>query len=394
MRDFQYPLAIFIFLSSLLLACQSHNPHSSIWQEVADHDRDRILEQAKQALSAPIVTVTDSVCQRSEGGTHDFYSEGDYWWPDPEHLDGPYIRRDGLTNPDNFTAHRRAMRQMSIHVAALAAAFEITGESKYASRAIDHLDAWFINPKTRMNPHMKFAQAIKGRVPGRGVGLIDGIHLVEPAQCVSLLEASGQLTSQQVQAIKVWFVQFLDFMTQHEYGIDERERKNNHGSCWVMQAAQFASLVGDTTLMNYCRHRYKTVLLPNQMATDGSFPMELERTKPYGYSLFNIDAMTMVVHILSDDQHDLWSFTLDEGQGIAKGIEFIYPYIRDKQSWPYEPDVMYWDEWPLRHPSLLFAGIHLNKPEYIELWKTLPADPKTEEGWRNFPIRQPVLWIE
>jgi hypothetical protein len=394
MRDFQYPLTIFILLVSLLLACQSQNRHSPIRQEVADHDRARILEQAEQALSAPVVTVTDTVCHRSEGGPHDFYSEGDYWWPDPEHPDGPYIRRDGLTNPDNFTAHRQAMRQMSIHVAALAAAFEITGESKYASRAIDHLDAWFINPKTRMNPHMKFAQAIKGRVPGRGVGLIDGIHLVEPAQCVSLLEASGQLTSQQVQAIKVWFVQFLDFMTQHEYGIDERERKNNHGSCWVMQAAQFASLVGDTTLMNYCRDRYKTVLLPNQMATDGSFPMELERTKPYGYSLFNIDAMTMVVHILSDDQHDLWSFTLDEGQGIAKGIEFIYPYIRDKQSWSYEPDVMYWDEWPLRHPSLLFAGIHLNKPEYIELWKTLPADPKTEEGWRNFPIRQPVLWIE
>jgi hypothetical protein len=53
---------------------------------------------------------------------------------------------------------------------------------------------------------------------------------------------------------------------------------------------------------------------------------------------------------------------------------------------------MYYNEWPMRQTSLLFGGLALNKPEYIELWKTLPADSKVEEVIRNFFIRQPVLW--
>ncbi len=386
--------AAFLAFSTSFAAEKATFPGARLSVDVAAIDRERILSAAEKFLSEGPVTVTRFVCERSRGGIHDFYSEGDYWWPDPENPDGPYIRRDGKTNPDNFTAHRKAMRRMSIQVAALTAAFKITGQQKYAGHAVKHLEAWFIDGETKMNPHMKYAQAIKGRVPGRGVGLIDGIHLVEPARAVSFLEQTGRLREDQLDAIKLWFTEFIKFMTQHEYGIDERERKNNHGTCWVMQLAEFARLVGDEDALAYCRDRYKTVLLPNQMSADGGFHMELARTKPYGYSLFNIDAMAMVVHILSTPQDNLWHFTLDDGRGIKKGMAFIVPYIADKSSWPYKPDVMYWDEWPLRHPSLLFSGMAFGRQEYITLWQSLPADPTTEEGRRNFPVRQPLLWLD
>ncbi len=388
------PALLFIFLMSCAPKNDSTFPTAQLSVDVASIDRDRILAAADEYLQEEPVTVTAAACERSEGGIHDFYSEGDYWWPDPENPDGPYIRRDGLTNPDNFTDHRQAMRRMSIQVAALTAAFKISGEHKYADHAVKHLDAWFVDENTRMSPHMKFAQAIKGRVPGRGVGLIDGIHLVEPARAISFLEKKNQLTGQQIEAIKTWFTDFITFMTEHDYGIDERERENNHGTCWVMQLAEFSRLVGNKELMNYCRDCYKTVLLPKQMAEDGRFPMELERTKPYGYSLFNIDAMTMVVFILSTPEDNLWTFKLADGRGIKKGLQFIVPYIADKSTWPYEPDVMYWEEWPLRHPAVLFGGMAFGRQDYIEIWKRLPADPSTEEGWRNFPIRQPILWLE
>jgi len=361
---------------------------------VAEIDKNAIIEKAEEFLDEVPVTVTNDSCERSLGGKNDFYSEGDYWWPDPDNPDGPYIRRDGETNPENFTAHRKSMRRMSIQVATLAAAFKITGEKKYADPAADHLRAWFVNRETRMNPHMRFAQAIKGVVSGRGVGLIDGIHLVEPARTVTVLKKSGSLSPSDLSAIKDWFSEFLDWMNTHEYGIDERERKNNHGTCWVLQAAEYARLTENQEMLAFCRDRYKTVLLPNQMSADGSFHMELARTKPYGYSLFNIDAMAMVCHILSTPEDNVWEFKLPEGQGIKKGMEFIVPFIADKSSWQLPPDVMYWDEWPVRHPSLLFAGAAYNKKEYIDLWKSLPRWPETEEGMRNFPIRQPVLWLE
>jgi len=388
-----------IILLSLMMACAPKIPAGfganviKTQVDVATIDRQRIIESADRYLSELPVTVTAATCERSLGGPHDFYSEGDYWWQNPENPYGPYMQRDGMTNPDNFTDHRQAMRRMSIQVANLAAAYKVTGEKKYADHAAKHLIAWFVNEDTKMNPHMRFSQAIMGVVPGRGVGLIDGIHLVEPARAVTILEKSGALTRSEFKAIQEWYATFLTWMTTHEYGIDERERKNNHGTCWVMQAGEFARLTENEEILNYCRERYKTVLLPNQMSDDGGFFMELRRTKPYGYSLFNIDAMAMVCHILSTPEDNLWTFTLDDGRGIVRGVEFIVPFIADKSTWTLTPDVMYWDQWPVRQPSLLFAGMSLGNQSYIDLWKTLKPLPETEEGLRNFPIREPVLWF-
>jgi hypothetical protein len=107
-------------------------------------------------------------------------------------------------------------------------------------------------------------------------------------------------------------------MTTHQYGIDEREARNNHGTCWVMQVAEYARYAGRDDLLTYCRDRYRTVLVPNQIAADGSFPEELRRTKPYGYCLFNLDAMAMVCEILSTSHENLWTFQLPDGRGIRK----------------------------------------------------------------------------
>jgi len=71
------------------------------------------IARAKAYLSSIPVTVTDAHCERSVGGLHDFYSEGDYWWPNPENPGGAYQQRDGQTNTDNFTAHRYAMIPLS-----------------------------------------------------------------------------------------------------------------------------------------------------------------------------------------------------------------------------------------------------------------------------------------
>src|ERR1700759_4992337 len=77
--------------------------------DVAAIDRNRILKAANAYLNEKPVTVTASHSPRSAGGLHDFYSEGDYWWPDPKNPDGPYMQRDGMTNPDNFVENRKAL---------------------------------------------------------------------------------------------------------------------------------------------------------------------------------------------------------------------------------------------------------------------------------------------
>jgi hypothetical protein len=362
--------------------------------KVATFDRSRILTAANKYLNEQPITITASRSPRSSGGLHDFFSEGDYWWPDPNNPSGPYIQRDGMSNPDNFVDHRRYLMRLSIQVPALTAAWKITKDTRYARKAATHLRAWFINEATRMNPSLEFAQAIHGRFTGRGTGIIDTIHLVEVAKAIQVLEASGALSEAELKQIKKWFSDYVVWMTTSKNGTDERDARNNHGTCWVMQVSAFADLIGDKTLLEYCRDRFKTVLVPNQIAVDGSFPEEKRRTKPYGYSLFNLDAMTTVCQILSTPNDNLWKFETRDGRGVARAVAYLYPYIKDKKSWPLKPDVMYDAEWPMRHISLLFAGRELNHRDYLELWQKLPADSNVEEVIRNFFIRQPVLWAD
>jgi hypothetical protein len=133
--------------------------------------------------------------------------------------------------------------------------------------------------------------------------------------------------------------------------------------------------------------------VPNQIAPNGSFPEELRRTKPYGYELFNLEAIATICQILSTPMDNLFIFQTSDGRGFRRAVEYMAPFIADKKSWPLKPDVMYYEEWPMRQVSLLFAGIAFRRPDYLELWKELPADSNVEEVIRNFFIRQPVLWV-
>ncbi len=361
--------------------------------DLSAFERARVLKAAGAFLDDAPLTITATTSPRSAGGPHDFFSEGDYWWPDPKNPEGPYVQSDGLTNPDNFVAHRRALIRLSVEVPALAAAWRLTGDPRYARAAGPHLRAWFLDPATRMAPHLKYAQAIHGIATGRPQGVIDTLHLVEVARAIEALDGSPALSPAERDGVRGWFRDYLAWLTTDENALKERDARNNHATCWLLQVAAFARLVGDQERTAECRTRFETVIVPNQVAADGSFPEELRRTKPYGYSLFNLEAMAGVAQTLSTPGDDLWRFALPDGRGLPRALAYMVPFIRDKKQWPRAPDVMYDSEWPMRQASLLFGGLALGRPEYVELWKTLPADSKVEEVVRNFFIRQPVLWI-
>ncbi|WP_425637607.1 alginate lyase family protein [Algoriphagus yeomjeoni] len=380
----------------LLFTFSSSFTHQKTENTTTDYfakERTRVIRLAEEYAKEKPITVTAESSTRSAGGIHDFYSEGDYWWPDPANPDGPYIQRDGLTNPENFTAHREAMIRFSQISGALASAYLVTKDDKYVKALAPHLKAWFIDEATRMNPNLLYAQAIKGKVSGRGIGIIDTIHLMEVAKAIQAVEGSEVIPASEIQQMKDWFSEYLTWITTHPYGIDERDHGNNHSVCWAMQAAVFAKLVGNQEVLDYCKEMYKTVLLPDQMAEDGSFPLELKRTKPYGYSLFTLDAMATLCQVYAEDEENLFSYQSPTGKSLAKGISFLFPYVEIKNTWPYQKDVMYWDKWPVRHSFLLFGGMAYQNEKYLALWNTLDADFDTPEVIRNMPVRFPLLWL-
>lgn len=353
-------------------------------------DHDRIVRAADRYLRQPPITLTAFSAARSPAGRHDYYSEADYWWPDPQRPNGPYVRRDGYSNPSKFTAHRDALIRLGVQAPALVAAFVVTGEARYADHAEAHLRAWFVDPATRMNPHLEHAQAIIGVNTGRGIGVIDTLHLVEVARAVSVLGALRP-TALSTDDAPAWFDRYLNWITTSSNGVDERDQPNNHGSCWALQCAEFARLARKPALMAFARQRIKA-LVPGQIARDGSQPLELSRTKPFGYSLFNLDVLAVCAHVLSIPGDDLWRFAGSRSGSIADAVAYMAPFIADRSRWPKAPDVEAWNGWPVRHPALLFAGQALDRPSYLQLWRRLPADPVDEEVIRNYPVRQPVLW--
>jgi hypothetical protein len=382
---------------TFLAACAGFSASSGSAAEpkfdLASIERERVVRNAKKYLADQPVTVTAAQSKRSAGGKHDFFSEGDYWWPDPKNPDGPYMQRDGMTNPDNFVEHRKFLMKLSVQAPALTAAWKLTHDRRYADHAAAHIRAWFVDDATRMNPDLQYAQAIHGRTTGRGTGVIDTIHLVEVARAIPLLAEAGSLSPADFAATRKWFADYVQWMTTSKNGIEERNAKNNHGTCWLMQVAAFAKLTGNRELLAYSSDRYKTVIVPGQIQPDGSLPLEMARTKPYGYCLFNLEALATLCQIVSETGDDLWSFTTSDGRGIAKAIEFMFPYIRDKKTWPKPADVMYFEYWPMRQEALLFGGLALHRKDYLDLWRKLPADSDVDEVIRNYFIRQPLLWV-
>ena len=360
---------------------------------IAQMERPQILADAAAALKQPPITITEYRARLSEGGVHDYYSNGDYWWPNPNTSNGlPYIRRDGFSNPGNFNKHRECIRHLRDAVAALGAAYKITGDDRYVRKAVELLRVFFLDPNTRMNPSLQYAQAIPGVTAGRGIGIIDTLHLVEVPKAIEPMESSPAFPPDVLARLKKWFADYVHWMRTSRNGNDEANAGNNHSVAYWLQVAVFAQFVGDDQLVAECREHFKKVFLPNQMALNGSFPRELARTKPYGYSIFQLDNLATLCQVLSTTNDDLWNFTLPDGRGMRKAMEYLYPYLADKSKWPFKHDVQAWDHWPAQEPSLLFAGLAYHNKNYLDLWERL-GNPTNGEVRRNMAIRQPILWV-
>lgn len=365
---------------------------------VAEIDRDRILAAASNALTLPPITITKYPAKMSAGGPNDFYSNADYWWPNPKTTNGlPYISLDGKSNPNNFNKHRECLHQLHDAVAALGAAYKITGDDRYAAKSAELLRVFFLDPSTRMNPSLPFAQAVPGLYSGRSYGIIDTLHLIEVPRAIEAMEKSPAFPPGVTTGLQKWFSDYVEWLRTSTNGVEESNAANNHAVAYWLQIAAFSQFTGDQKEIAECRQHFKDVFLPKQMAADGSFPRELARTKPYGYSIFQLDNMATLCQILSTPQDNLWQFQLPDGRGIRKAVEFMYPYLADKSKWLADgrrKDIQAWDGWPARQPALLFAGLAFNQQDYLDLWRKLDSDPTNAEVRRNIAIRQPVLWVE
>jgi hypothetical protein len=389
-----------LLLTPRLLLAQSEHPQTSTARpNVAAIDHDHILQAAEGYLGVAPAPLTAFPCKRSPGNAHDFYSEADDYWPDPAKPDGPYVQRNGPPNPDAFTAHRDALLHFGIQVPALAAAFVLTKEERYAEHAVRHLRAWFVDSATSMTPSLRYAQTVLPAKEGRFEGVVEAVSLAEVAQAIPFLASSEALTKNDTDALQSWFAAYLQWLNTSRLAGLARDSKNHHGSSWLLQAAAFTRLPlalspnADDAPLSELRHRYKTITIRAQINADGVFPQELTTRNPYRLSLFNLDMLAAVCLLVSTQFDSVWEYDLQDGPGMRAAIARHFPYIKNRGAWPYPADATHFNDLPLRQPSLLFCAQAYTRPEYADLWRTLPADTEIAELQRTFPIWQPLLWV-
>ena len=297
---------------------------------------EKLKEDAADAMRAPLVAVTHkSTLFPPSGNTHDYFSLSPYWWPDSTKPDGlPYIRRDGQTNPES----KRDLDQPRVaalgwNLQTLALAYYFTGDEAYARRAAEQLRTWFLDTATRMTPHLRFAQLVRGIDRERGSGIIDTRWFIETVDAVGLIEGSPSWTADDTHELRRWFRAYLNWLRTSPNGDHERRARNNHGSWFAAQTASYALFVGDTAVAREIVADAKA-RIGWQFTPDGQQPIELERTRSMHYSGFNIEALSRVAEMGRQLGIDLWSYEAPEGGSLRKGIDHLARYLTDPSKWP------------------------------------------------------------
>jgi hypothetical protein len=297
---------------------------------------DQVKRDAEKALKWQVGFVTSKDGLPPSGDKHDYMSQAPYFWPNPKTPNGlPYIRKDGERNPEirKFPDHE-LMDKMAATVEQLALGYYFTHDDRYAAKIREILRGWFVEPATRMNPNLQFAQAVPGQNDGRGTGILESRALTKVVDGIGLIEASASWTDKDQKSVEAWFKEYLDWMTTSKNGKAEAAAKNNHGTWYDIQVASFALFVGRNDLA-------KKVLLEaepriaSQIDPDGKQPLELARTKSWSYSTMNLDGLLDLARLGESVGVDLWNFRSKEGGGIRKAIEFLYPFTTGKK-WEYQ----------------------------------------------------------
>jgi hypothetical protein len=325
---------------------------------------ESLKRQADEALKQGPFSVIDKKETPPSGDKHDYMSMGPYWWPDPNKPDGkPYIRRDGEVYKARGELDNAPMGKMASTVNVLAAAYYLTGHEPYAQHAAKLLRAWFLDDKTRMNPNLNYGQAIPGITDGRGVGIIDTTCLVELVDSVGLLEGSKDWAPADRKALQAWFQKYLAWLTDSKLGQEEARAKNNHGTWYDVQVAIFALFVGRQEIakkvLAEARQR-----IASQIEPDGRQPLELARTKSWDYSAMNLRGFFFLARLGEHVGEDLWRFKTPDGRCIRGALDYLVPYLKDKERWAtkqitaLKPDRL---ALPLR-----LAAVRFGEPKYQE----------------------------
>jgi hypothetical protein len=338
--------------------------------ETAKKALKKLVADADKALAVVPPSVTEKTKVPPSGDKHDYMSLAPYFWPDPSRPDGqPYLRKDGKVNPesrDEAANDTLRMRLIGSSLETLCLAYYFTKDEKYATQAAKLMKVWFLAPETRMNPNLRFAQAVAGKNDGRGTGILESRTIGEIADAAGLLAGSAAWTAADQKQLDQWLGQFLDWLLTSGPGKDEAAAKNNHGTWFDVQATQIALAIGRKDVAKHILEAVPKKRIAVQVEPDGRQPMELSRTASFSYCCFNLEAHALLANFGDHVGVDLWKAGSKEPRSFRHALDYLTPYLDvPPKKWPGEQIKDAHPEDML--PVLRLAALAYREPAYEAL---------------------------
>ena len=301
------------------------NPNSSEYK--------KIVRKADEIVGQKPVAVTDKTKCLS-GDIHNYESLATYYWPDPDNPGGPYIPKDGYTNPETKQYDFQRLLQLNENCTYLSKAFFLTGDTKYHDWLCHQLDTWFLSRETRMNADMEYSQFIPGRNKNKGMpgGVLDAYRLVDVMESVLLADQMKSIGRSRRKALRRWFNALGGWMVSSPNGQKASQMANNHAIAYNGTLLEIALFTGNKTLRDGAIQRF-VQNVESQIDEDGKMPRELSRTKAFTYSIFNLSHIAEVCSMIRNSGQDLPVSTVNR---IRKSARYLSSFVGKKETFPYK----------------------------------------------------------
>jgi unsaturated chondroitin disaccharide hydrolase len=305
---------------------------------------NRLIMEAEILLRETPTSVVDKPDHRiaKSGDKHDFISVSKYCWPNPNTADGmPWVYIDGIINEENFSKDD-AVRQdkMCNNVTKLSHAYFFSRDNRFAEKAVELARVWFIDPSTRMNPHLTFAQVIPGvnNDMGHPPGIIFGRIYINLLSGLSLVKNSPAYTREFDEGMKKWFSEYFIWLTTSEAGQIANSKPNNHSIAYDQQRLAIALFTDDNATAKEIVDNFFLQRVAAQVEPDGRMPHELSRNRALGYTAYNTMHLLEMCEMASKIHPTLYNEKTDDGRSIGVAIDFLASFLgtTEEEFYPYQ----------------------------------------------------------
>ncbi|KAJ1554349.1 hypothetical protein HK096_003970 [Nowakowskiella sp. JEL0078] len=271
---------------------------------------------------------------------HDYFSLPPYWFPDNH---GNWTRLDGLVNPAVASIPDKAMwGNLTLRIDELFVAYTTTAKTDYIDQIVRMVDLWFVNPDTRMNPHLRFAQYLAGFSESAelGRGLIDLRFL--PLVVSPMLEVRRLQSNVVTQGFENWLGDYEEWLDADPGATHIAEDISNTAIWLALQrVAALVYLGRDDDARDKVIYAHNVYMKAIDHST-GLFPRESARVLSLHYNMFMCEAVLRL---------KLWATRVGVEFNVSTiqiTLSMIARAVVEPRSWPFsmnssvvfKPDVM------------------------------------------------------